>query len=82
MGEPESVPKEATPEMLTAGPIGSVGGACRLLWVNCPRVSFTMRDERVAMLLTAMVWSVLSRPADAVAALNAPAPRELLLWTS
>ena len=46
MGEPESVPNEATPEMLTAGPMGSDGGACRLLWVNCPRVSFTMREEK------------------------------------
>ena len=37
--------------MLTAGPIGSDGGAFRLLFVNCPRVSFTMRGESVAMLL-------------------------------
>ena len=35
MGEPESVPKVATPEMLTAGPIGSVGRRFRLLCVNC-----------------------------------------------
>ena len=82
VGDPESVPKEATPEMLTAGPMGSVGSACRLLYVNWPRVSLTVRGESVAMLLTATVWSVLSRPAEAVTAFNAPAPRELLLWTS
>ena len=29
VGLPEAVPKDATPEMLTAGPTGSVGGACR-----------------------------------------------------
>ena len=45
MGEPESVPKEATPEILTAGPIGSEGGAFRLLLVNCPRVSLTRRGR-------------------------------------
>ena len=79
VGEPESVPKDATPEMLTAGPIGSVGSACRLLWVNWPRVSLTVRGESVAMLLAATVWSVLSSPAEALAALSAPAPRELSL---
>ena len=67
VGEPESVPNDATPEMLTAGPIGSVGSACRLLCVNWPRVSFTVRGESVTMLLTATVWSVLSRPAEALA---------------
>ena len=55
VGEPESVPKEATPEMLTAGRWDRSAGACRLLFVNCPRVSFTMRGESVAMLLTATV---------------------------
>ena len=34
------------------------------------------------MLLIAMVWSVLSSPAEAVAAFNAPAPREFVLLTS
>lgn len=82
MGEPERVPKEAIPAMLTAGPMGSVGSACKLLYVNCPRVSLTVRGERVTTLLTAMVWSVLSSPADALTAFNAPAPRELLLWMS
>ena len=31
-GAPDSVPKDATPAMLTAGPIGSVGGAFRSPW--------------------------------------------------
>ena len=35
--------------------IPSEGGAAKLLCVNCPRVSLTNRDERVAMLLTAIV---------------------------
>ena len=68
--------------MLTAGPMGSDGGACRLLCVNCPRVSLTSREESVAMLLTAIVWSVSSRSAEALAALKPPAPREFLLLTS
>ena len=38
--------------------------------------------ESVAMLLTAMVWSVLSRSAEALAAFRPPAPREFLLLTS
>ena len=65
-----------------ARPIGSVGKAARLLRMNCPRVSLTVREEMVATLLTATVWSVLSRPAEALTAFSAPAPRELLLWTS
>ena len=40
------------------------------------------RGEIVATLLTAMVWSVLSKPAEALAAFNPPAPREFPLWTS
>ena len=55
VGEPESVPKVATPEIVTAGPTGSVGSALRLLCVNCPRVSLTVCGESVATLLTAMV---------------------------
>ena len=47
VGEPERVPKEATPEMLTAGPMGSLTGAWRLLLVNWPRVSFTVRGVMV-----------------------------------
>src|SRR3972149_11383648 len=39
----ESLPKEATPAMLTAGPIGSVGGACRLLCATCARDSRSVR---------------------------------------
>ena len=34
------------------------------------------------MLLTAMVWSVSSKSAEAVGALKPPAPRELVLLTS
>src|SRR5262249_23994716 len=82
VGEPDSVPNVATPEMLTAGPTGSVGGACRLLKVTCPRVSCTVRGESVNILLTAIVWSRLSTPADAETAFRAPAPRVLPLWTS
>ncbi len=46
-------PKEATPEILTAGPTGSVGGASRSPYANCARVSLTVRDESVHVLLTA-----------------------------
>src|ERR1041385_9448929 len=76
VGDPESVPNEAIPEMLTAGPIGSAGRAFRSLCVNWPRVSLTRRGESVATLLTAIVWSVSSKPAEALAALRPPAPRE------
>jgi hypothetical protein len=82
VGDPDSVPKLATPAMETAGPTGSVGGASRLLDVNCPRVSLTVRSERVAMLPKATVWSVLSSPAEAEVVLSPPAPREFSLWTS
>ena len=41
--------------MLTAGPMGSEGGAERLLLVNCTRVSFTMLGESVRILLAATV---------------------------
>ncbi len=75
------MPKEATPEIVTAGPTGSVGGAARLLRVNCPRVSLTVPAESVATLLIATVWSVLSSPADALAAFSPPPPREFLLFT-
>ena len=47
VGLPESVPKVATPEMLTTGPTGSVGGASRSPWANWTRVSFTVRPESV-----------------------------------
>ena len=46
--------------------------------MNWPRVSLTVRDEKVEMLLAATVWSVSSRSAEAVGALRPPAPRELL----
>src|SRR4051794_20960697 len=74
VGEPESVPKDATPEMDTAGPIASDGGASNALFQNWPRVSFTARGDRVDTLLTATTWSVLSRLADAAEALMPPAP--------
>ena len=49
------------------------------LRVNWPRVSLTVRDESVKTLLAAMVWSVLSKPADELGAFVAPAPREFWL---
>src|SRR5581483_572888 len=76
VGLPESVPNDAIPEIDTAGPIGSLGGAFRSLRVNCARVSFTVVDERLHVLLNPTVCSTLSRPADAVDALKPPAPRE------
>src|SRR4029077_10904669 len=77
VGLPDNVPNDATPEMATAGPNGSVGGALRSLNANCARVSFTVRDDRLMVLLTASVRSMLSRAAEALGALSAPAPREL-----
>ncbi len=67
--------------MLTAGPIGSEGGASKVLLQNCPRVSFTSRGENVATLLNARTWSVSYRLAEAVGALSPPAPREFWLLT-
>ena len=46
---------DATPEMLTEGPAGSLGSALRVLRVNCARVSLTVRGESARMLLAAMV---------------------------
>ncbi len=74
-GLTDSVPNVATPAMLTAGPIGSVDGALRSLYVNCARVSLTVRGDSVQVLLTAAAWSTLSSPADADGALRPPAPR-------
>ena len=82
VGLPESVPNDATPEMLTAGPIGSLGGAFRSPYAICARVSFTVREESVIVLLNATVWSMLSSAADADGALIPPAPRELSDVTS
>src|SRR6185437_15554199 len=81
VGDPESVPKEATPAMLTAGPMGSDGGAFKSLFQNWARVSFTARGDRVKTLLSAKIWSVSARFAEAVDALSPPAPREFTLVT-
>ena len=67
--------------MLTAGPTGSVGGAFRSLCANCARVSFTVRGPSVSRLLSATVWSTLSRAAEADGAFSAPAPLELRALT-
>ena len=66
--------------MLTAGPMGSEGGACQIA-VGELRRGFRSpgADDSVAILLAATVWSVSSRFADAVGALSPPAPRELML---
>src|SRR5262245_9537454 len=77
VGLPERVPNDATPAMLTAGPTRSVGGAFRSPYVNCARVSLTVRFEIVHVLPNATAWSTLSSPADAEGALSAPAPRAL-----
>src|SRR4051794_27019662 len=53
VGLPELVPKDATPAMLTAGPIGSDGGAFRSPCTNCARVSSTVRADSVHVLLRA-----------------------------
>ena len=49
--------------------------------MNCIRVSFTTREDSVTTLLAAIVWSVSKRLAEALGALNPPAPRELMLST-
>ena len=54
-GCPTACRTTATPAMLTAGPIGSVGGAFRSLYANCARVSLTVRGDSVSVLLTAIV---------------------------
>ena len=53
VGLPELVPNDATPAMLTAGPIGSEGGALKSLRANCARVSSTVRAESVKVLPSA-----------------------------
>jgi len=49
----EKVPNVATPAMLTDGPIGSVDGAFRSPREICARVSLTVREDSVMVLLTA-----------------------------
>ena len=47
VGLPDSVPNDATPAMLTAGPIGSVGGAFRSPYANLrPRLVHRPRRQR------------------------------------
>src|SRR5262245_57432999 len=82
VGLDDDVPNVATPAMLTAGPTGSVGGASRLPYASCPRVSSTVRDVRASVLLTAMVWSRFSSADEADAALRPPAPRAFCALTS
>ena len=53
LGLPESVPNEATLVMLTAGPIGSDGGAFQIAVGNWARVSLTVLAEIVSVLLKA-----------------------------
>ena len=65
--------------MLTAGPIGSVAGACRSLYMNCARVSLTVRDERRQRVADGDALIEVVEPAeDADGALVPPAPRELV----
>ena len=47
VGLVDDVPNDATPAMLTAGPIGSVGRAFRSPWANCARVSLTVDGDIV-----------------------------------
>src|SRR6516162_610525 len=82
VGLPESVPNDATPAMLIAGPTGSVGSAFRWLYVNCARVSLTVVGDSVQILAADSALSLLSRPADADEVAMPPAPRELLDVTS
>jgi hypothetical protein len=55
VGDPDAVPNVATPDMLTAGPRGSLAGAARLLRVYWARVSLTVRGVSVRMLPMAIV---------------------------
>src|SRR5688572_26844257 len=76
VGELEDVPNCATPAMLTAGPIGSEGGALRRLCANCARVSNSTVGETTKVLPSASDWSVLVSAAEADGALKPPAPLE------
>src|SRR3954469_17472844 len=76
VGLPDAVPNAATPAMVTAGPVGSVGGASRSLCAICARVSLTVFDDNVQVLPNASEWSPLASPVDALGALSAPTPRE------
>src|SRR5262245_14146522 len=77
VGLPDSVPKAATPAMLTAGPMGSVGAAFKSPKANWNLVSFTVRGDSVRVLLNAIERSALSRSAAAEGVFVPPAPREL-----
>ena len=54
-------PKFAVPEMLTAGPVRSLGGASSRLRVTWRRVSFSVLAERFRRRFRASVWSGLRR---------------------
>ena len=60
---------------------GNTDGNGRLLIDMIPPDDYLLEIASAKMFVTAMVWSVLSNPAEAVAALNAPAPREFVLFT-
>jgi hypothetical protein len=51
VGEKVAVPKLATPEMFTAGPVTSLIGASNLLLVYWKRASLMDFEERVVTLL-------------------------------
>jgi len=72
------VPNDATPAMLTAGPMGSVGGASRSEWVNCARVSLTVRDPIVSVLPNARAWSLLSEAGRGRWCVEAAGPARVL----
>src|SRR5688572_17646120 len=76
VGENVAVPKLATPEMLTAGPVASFTGAARRLRVNCQRASLIVRAVSVETRLPVSVWSRFPRPVPRLTALSPPALRE------
>ena len=82
VGEPESVPKEATPEMLTAGPMRIAGRRFQVAVGKLPACFIDRSRGQSHHVADREVWSLLSRSEEAVGALRAPAPRELLALTS
>jgi hypothetical protein len=82
VGEDVKVPRLATPEIDTAGPVRSFGAARRLLRAHCPRRSFSQEDDSARVQVAASAWSVLRSAVPRVVAFNPPTPRALGLSTS
>ena len=82
VGENVATAKFAAPEMFTAGPTRSLGGASSRLHVSWSRVSFSVRADRFTIGFTARVWSRSTSAVPRLSSLIPPTFRALSLVMS